>query len=257
VTNGPRIRGGGTIGVVAQDLARYSDFCLSMTILEKPADARIIWTKSTDVVGNCNQMCRNMVGEWLWIMGDDHVFNPDILLRLLARDVDIVVPFVMTRTPPYAPVVMSEPNGLDEHGHLEYQIAWLPESGLHEVYAAGSAGMLIRRPVLEAIADPWFSTDGKGLNEDFAFCRKAREAGFKIHCDVDVQMGHIATHTVWPEHRDGGWQPNLILNPQTVVPLVNIHPDDAATASSGASAQDVPEIEVATLADLAEIAEAG
>lgn len=222
MTNGPRIRGGGTIGVISSDLARYSDFCLSMAILQKPEDARIVWTKTADVVGNCNQICRNMQGEWLWMMGDDHVFNPDILLRLLAREVDVVVPFVMTRTPPYKPVVMSAPHGLDEQGHVEYVVAKLPESGLHEVYAAGSAGMLIRRRVLEAIGDPWFETGPAGLNEDFTFCAKAREAGFKLYCDVDVQMGHLATHTIWPEHRDGGWQPNLILNPQTVVPLVNV-----------------------------------
>lgn len=225
VNNGPRIRGGGTIGVIASDLARYSDFCLAMSILAKPPETRIIWTKTTDVVGNANAICRKMMGEWVWIMGDDHVFNPDILLRLLEHEVDIVVPLVFTRTPPYKPVVMSAPHGSDEQGHLEYEVAWLPGEGLHEVYAAGSAGMLIRRHVLEAIGDPWFATDGRGLNEDLTFCAKAREAGAKIYCDVDVQMGHIAPHTVWPEHRDGGWQPNLVLDPQTVVPLKNVLPD--------------------------------
>jgi GT2 family glycosyltransferase len=226
-SNGPRIRGGGTIGVVSSDLARYSDFCLAMSIMAKPADARIIWTKTTDVVGNCNAICRKMIGDWVWIMGDDHVFNPDILLRLLEHDVDIVVPLVFTRTPPYKPVVMSREVGLDEHGHVEYEVAWLPETGLHEVHAAGSAGMLIRRHVLDAVGDPWFATDGKGLNEDLAFCRRAREAGARIYCDVDVQMGHIAPHTIWPEHRDGGWHPNLILDPQTVVPLRNIEAPEA------------------------------
>lgn len=248
MTNGPRIRGGGTIGIISSDLARYSDFCLSMAIMAKPEDARIVWTKTTDVVGNCNTICRNMQGEWLWIMGDDHVFNPDILLRLLAREVDIVVPLVLTRSPPYRPVVMSHETGLTEQGHVEYTVANLPAEGLHEVHAAGSAGMLIRRRVLEAIADPWFSTDGKGLNEDFAFCRKAREAGFKIHCDVEVQMGHMAPHTVWPEHRDGGWQPNLILDPQTVVPLQHIFEPVK---------EEPAEIAIASLADLVEIEQAG
>ena len=84
---GPRQRGGGTIGVISSDLGRYSDFSLSMCVLLKPEDARIIWTKSVDVVGNCNQICRKMLGEWLWLMGDDHVFNPDILVRLLEHNV--------------------------------------------------------------------------------------------------------------------------------------------------------------------------
>jgi hypothetical protein len=219
---------GGTIGVISSELARYSDFCASLAILLKPADARLIWTKNTDVVGNCNTIFRNAIGEWVWLLGDDHVFNPDILLRLLQHDVDIVVPLVLMRTPPYKPVVMArECDELDEHGHVQYEVAFdLPAAGLHEVLAAGSAGMLIRRHVIEEMADPWFETDGRGLNEDLTFCRKAREAGFRIWCDVDVPMGHIAPHTVWPDFRDGAWAPNLVLDNQgTIVPLKYERPE--------------------------------
>lgn len=213
---------GGTIGVIASELARYSDFCAALAILLKPPDARLIWTKAADVVGNSNTIFRNVMGEWVWLLGDDHVFEPDCLLRLLAHDVDIVVPLVLMRTPPYAPVVTNrQMDDLDEHGNISYEIAFdLPASGLHEVQTAGSAGMLVRRHVIEAMPDPWFETDGRGLNEDFTFCRKAREAGFRIWCDVDTPMGHIAPHTVWPDFRDGAWAPNLVLDNQgTVVPL--------------------------------------
>lgn len=222
MSNGPRVRGGGTIGIVGSELARYSDFQLSLFILVKPPDTRIIQTKTSDVVGNCNQICRNMRGEWVWLLGDDGVCNPDALVRLLENDVDIVVPLIFTKTPPYKPVVMAGPSGIDEHGHLEYRVEHdLPEHGLHEVYAAGSHGMLIKRWVLDAIGDPWFATDGRGLNEDFSFCAKARDAGAHLFVDVDVPFGHIAPHTVWPDYRDGGWHPNLILNPETVLPLKN------------------------------------
>lgn len=217
--NGPRVRGGGTIGVISSDLARYSDFSSSLAIMLKPDGARLIWTKTTDVTGNCNTICRNMIGEWLWLMGDDHVFDPDILFRLLEHDVDIVVPLCFTRTPPFRPVVFSHQNE-----HDEFVVADLPEHGLHEIHAAGSAGMLIRRWVLDAIGDPWFETTTAGLNEDLTFCAKARAVGAKLFCDVDTPLGHIATHTVWPDYREEppDWHPNLVLDAQTVIPLKNI-----------------------------------
>ena len=220
---GPKRRWDGTMGLIAGDLGRYTDFTTSLAIMQKPPTLRLVVGKSTDVVGNCNLICRNVEGDWLFLMGDDHVFDPDILLRLLAHDVDIVVPLVFTRTPPYKPVVVDAEDHVDELGHTVYRVAHdLPEHGLREVYAAGSAGMLIKRWVLDEIADPWFATDGRGLNEDFTFCAKARDVGARIYVDVDTPMGHIAPHTVWPDYRDGGWHPNLILGPDTVVPLKNI-----------------------------------
>ena len=45
--------------------------------------------------------------------------------------------------------------------------------------------MLVKRHVLEAIGEPYFETFGK-QNEDLEFCRKIRNAGFKIHVDCDA-----------------------------------------------------------------------
>lgn len=204
---------GGTIGVISGDLARYSDFCQALTILGKPDGTRLIWTKSVDVVGNCNTICRNYKGGWVWLLGDDHVFDPDILIRLLQHEVPVVVPLCLKRTPPYDPVVYGRQNELGE-----YVGADLPRGGMTRVHAAGSAGMLIRREVLDAIDDPWFESHG-GLNEDLTFCAKVQEAGFDIFCDVDVHLGHMAPHTVWPAFREGGWHADIQLDPTLRLPL--------------------------------------
>jgi hypothetical protein len=76
---------------------------------------------------------------------------------------------------------------------------------LHEIYAAGSAGMLIRKHVLDAIKRPVFTTEKGMQNEDLLFCKKVREAGFKIWCDVDQKMGHIGLHTVYPMWDGNRW----------------------------------------------------
>jgi hypothetical protein len=210
---GRRVPKGGTIGVIGSDLARYADFTAALCILGKPDDTRLIYTRTVDVVGNCNTICRNYRGDHVWLLGDDHTFDPDSYLRLLAHEVDVVVPLCLKRTPPYDPVVYG---GQNEDGL--YYTAELEEHGLQPIWAAGSAGMLIRRHVLEAIADPWFESYG-GLNEDLEFCRKVREAGFQIWCDADVRLGHIATHQVWPAYRDGRWQPDLVMDPTLTLPL--------------------------------------
>jgi hypothetical protein len=188
----------GTIGVISGELARFSDFSIALLHLQKPVGTRLVWAKGADVTGNCNTLVRGMVGDWLWILGDDHVFDPGLLVRLLAHDVDVVVPLCMKRTAPYDPVVYS---GETEDGH--HVVADLPESGLVPIHAAGNAGMLIRRHVIEALEEPVFESN-RGQNEDLTFCRKAREAGFGIFCDVDAPLGHVGIVEVWPQRDEHG-----------------------------------------------------
>lgn len=206
MNKGPRQRGMGTIGVLSHELTRYADFSIALMHHQTPPGSKLIWTKGVDVVGNMNRMVDGMEGDWLWVLGDDHVFDFDLLNRLLAHDVDIVVPLCLKRNPPYDPVVYSGQNEKDEYiGYTD-----LPESGLVEVHAAGSAGMLIRRRVFDALSDPVFEAYG-GLNEDLTFCAKAREAGFTIWCDVEARLGHIGILCVWPIWVDGEWKIQLQL----------------------------------------------
>ena len=89
--------------------------------------------------------------------------------------VDIVVPNVLQRWVSFHPVVYKGQRAEDGH-HLVYHD--LPKEGLHEVYAAGSAGMLISRRVLEAVGEDPFTRSTHIQNEDLAFCARVREAGF-------------------------------------------------------------------------------
>jgi hypothetical protein len=205
---------GGTIGVLSSDLARYADFSVALMHQHTPPETKLIWTKGADVVGNMNRMVAGMEGDWLWILGDDHVFAPGLLLGLLGRNVDVVVPLCLKRTPPYDPVVYSHQNDLGEY--VAY--TGLPEHGLVRVHAAGSAGMLVRRRVLDAIDDPVFESHG-GLNEDFTFCAKIRDAGFQILCDADAWLGHIGLVSIWPNWQDGEWQIQLDLGNGEMMPL--------------------------------------
>lgn len=162
------------------------------------------WHQGCDIPYEINHGIRRMLADptlqWAWILGDDHTFEPDILMRLLAHDVPVVAPLVLRRNVPNRTVIYKSdgtPLSLraDEHG-------------LRPVYAVGNAGMLIRRSVLEAVGDPWFVHNGpERAGEDLAFCGKLRRLGIPIAVDLDTFMGHITPVEIWP-HRaaDGTWQ---------------------------------------------------
>ena len=212
----PKVRGepgAGTIGVISGELARYSHFSVAMLHLQVPEGSKLAWDPSANITGQCNNLikfARKTGAEWLWMIGDDHVFDPTIINRLLAHNVDVIVPNCLQRSAPFNPVVYE---GLNEEGHHKI-LDDLPEAGLTEVYAAGSAGMLIRRHVFDAIPEPAFSTSEGHQNEDLEFCRKVREAGFRIWIDPEVLLAHIGTMVVWPHYMEEyGWGAILDLGP--------------------------------------------
>ncbi len=198
----------GTIGVFTAELSRYPEFAISLEQLRVPIDmirrepTHLIWARGVDLVRNQNNIVRGMRGEWLWILADDHEFAPDILLKLLGHSVDVVVPLVAGRRPPFKPVMCRGPIGA---AHTRYQWGELPRSGLFQLPLGdlvGTAGMLIRRSVLDRLKEPWFECgqwDPEYVGEDLYLCKKMADIGVPIHVDCDQRMSHMVTCSVWPD----------------------------------------------------------
>lgn len=204
--------GPGTIAIPCGELGRYSAFSYSMACLQYPPGTTIAMMQSLSIPRNLNMIIRDALAkpetEWVWLQADDHVFEADTLHRLLEREVDVLVPLILRRRPPFAPVLFKSErvnaDGITEYEPFAYDE--LPREGLLEVHSAGTGGMLVRRRVLEAIGDPWFEfKQGELLSEDVDFCRKIRAAGFRIHADMEVRMGHVGNFLVWPKLDDSGW----------------------------------------------------
>lgn len=92
----------------------------------------------------------------------------------------------------------------------ECPISWFPappsDAGLVEVEEMGGGCLLIARRVLEhpAMRGPFLDFwDADGLrieSEDQSFCRRAREAGFKVWCAMDRPIAHfkpVELTTMW------------------------------------------------------------
>lgn len=139
----------------------------------------------------------------LLFIDSDMRFPQDMISRLLAHDVDIVATNCARRRMPTGPTAQI----YKENGDRE--LVWsMPEStGLQEVGSVGMGVMLIKAGVFKALSEPWYETpwrsDKRGyIGEDVFFCKKAREAGFKIWIDHDVskEIGHIGTFEFKHDH---------------------------------------------------------
>lgn len=206
----------GVIGIASGFLGRYREFDVCVHRTQMPVGSQLDWRVGVGIAHNFCEMVRRTLGyethklpgdvdfQWLWILGDDHVWSPDLLKKLLARDVDVVVPLCLRRMPAYSPVLFAGSEG--GYAPLGWE-AINGQTGLVklETKLLGNAGMLIKRHVLEAIDEPWFE-NGKMNPEmggcDLWFCQKVHDAGFGLYLDTDNPIGHLSHVAIWPR-RDG------------------------------------------------------
>lgn len=222
--------GPGAVGLSCGELARYVEFHTCFNHLQIPEGAVEVYGIGYDTASNSNDIIRQMrpQDEWVWIMDDDHTFNTDVLLRLLDRQVDCVVPLYMQRKPPFWPVAYKErlPTGACTHVTFD-ELAG--KSGLLPIVSAGKAGVLIRRPVLAKLAGgecgcphedgakrahaddcawathAWFEHKGQ-VGEDHVFFDKVLQAGCALHVDLDTTLEHITPFKVRPfRSPEGEW----------------------------------------------------
>ena len=197
----------GLIVLPCQEQARYHRFTYSLGNLEKPAGTHIEFGIGMSVTDNLNTVIREHLrdeDEWVWVVGDDHYFDPNTLMKLLERDEDIIAPLCTYRMPPYG-LVHYQDRIMDTEVFNQVQFSDLPtDDEPFEVERSGSL-MLIRRNVLEAIGDPWYGHTHWRISEDIYFCEQAREHGFRVMVDPEVTVAHIANLFAYPQKRDGVW----------------------------------------------------
>lgn len=199
----------GVIGVASSFLGRYREFDVSVSNIVVPQGTVVEWRLGVNIAHNFNNTIRSMLSsgaQWVWILGDDHVFLPNTLLNLLRRKVDVVVPLCLRRSSPFLPVLHTSVSG----GCARLDWSFLEgKSGLVDIsdIAAGNAGMLIQRRVIETMSEPWFETgqiNSELGSPDLWFCEKLRNYGIKLHLDLDNPIGHITHAAVWPSKNDQG-----------------------------------------------------
>jgi len=147
----------------------------------------------------CHKEFLNESHDYLFFLDANTIPQPDILDRLLARDVPMVAGLVQIWQEHLIPMAMrwdKEADGYKPHYG----------EGLQSVDVTTCAATLIKREVMEAVERPAFAFTQQdefgteGLSEDFYFCERVKVAGFPIAvdfnavCDHDIHVRSLAVN---------------------------------------------------------------
>ena len=166
-----------------------------------PGSMRVIETRHTNAGAKRNEIIRGFLGtprlQWLYFNDSDQLMKPNTVRQLLANDLPLCGGLVLGKISRH----YEDPNGSrflleagfdDEHRGVPLDATLQGE--LIPVDWVGGGSMCIRRDVLETIPPPWFPPSGD--DEDVAFCRRARAAGFTVHLDASVHVAHLQLQPV-------------------------------------------------------------
>lgn len=157
-----------------------------------------------------NLLTDQLEGAWAFILGDDHVFEADTLLRLLKWNLPAVVALNVQRLPPYWPVVLQ-----GEPGPNLQNLSWqdIPQgNGLwypaRDMYP-GNAGLLLQRTLIDKLDKPIFRAgqfDPGIVNEDIYLIHSLKQQNVNIPIDLGVKLGHSNNLTAVPVLTNDGWR---------------------------------------------------
>lgn len=207
----------GTIIVAAANQPRFHEFNYSMDRLRVPVGTRYLIERGCDITQNFNDGIRRSTGEWIWFLGDDHAFQPDMLFRLLKHNLDVVIPPTPCKTHPWLPCIMHGSGSLDKWDESMPLYTWqeLSHVALLNLPVGdfiGQAGMLIKKSIFKNWPYPWFKAgqqDPGRLQEDMTFCRELQQRGFTICIDCDQVLDHYFYSGVGARRLSGEYVPVL------------------------------------------------
>lgn len=213
----------GTVGVIADAAARYTQFWQCLTGLRTPVNTALDPEIGADRARSRNNLVRRSLergSEWIMFLDDDQTFKPSILLNALAVEQPVVGALYTQRVAPYLPIAYADK---DEHGYWPLDLRNHGPNELVRVRAAGTGGMLIRSEVFRVLGDiDWFLHTTE-QSEDMYFCDRLAEAEIPLYVHTNIRLGHIAPAVVFPEwHEDTGeWVAGLQFSYTTSV-LIDI-----------------------------------
>lgn len=161
----------------------------------------------TEVRHRCVAEALKFEATHLLFLDCDMTFPPDLIQRFLNRHVPVVGANYVRRSLPTIPTAFK--GGKAPEGMLYTEPG---DTSLVEVQHIGTGCMFLDMRVFDYLELPFFKFEIAEnkigvIGEDVYFCRKLREAGFKIYCDQEVSqmVGHIGdivhTHAMALETR--------------------------------------------------------
>ena len=148
-----------------------------------------------------NEIAEKSEGGWLLYLDTDHIFQSDLLIRLLNEmelsGAEVVSGLYLNKhkASGHAPVALVS----DERGGLVNLSSW-PRGTRHlKVACVGGGCLLIKRSVFRKLQkhynDKPFDLVGN-LSEDYSFCKKCTDIGIDIVLCPQVESHHCVPHVL-------------------------------------------------------------
>lgn len=173
-------------------------FCHSLALLTKPNDCVLAMNPGSLVYTSREKLAMMAIeneAKYVFWMDSDMQFPQDCLIRMIdtleRNNLDMLTGLYFRRVPPYSPVLFDRL----EMDHNECKWSEFEEipNEIFEVGGCGFGCVLVKTDVLFNVLAAYgtmFTPIGRN-GEDVAFCIRARECGFKIHCDPSIICGHV------------------------------------------------------------------
>ena len=186
----------------AQVYAEKHDIRTKLSVSQMSINGFIVGNSATQMMLNKPEFTH------LILTSDDTICNEDMIVRLVNDDKDIVSGIYRMRDP--------NVNGLAVYGEEgEVYDQWVKDEALIERKFCSAHSMTIKREVLEAMVEKYpeltYHAEDKDIAgiwmpyvenhkiycDDWAFCQRAKQVGFKCWIDFGVQLKHRCD--VWLE----------------------------------------------------------
>jgi GT2 family glycosyltransferase len=177
----------------------HVDLMFFLLNLDKDYDVKVDYVVGGQIAHNRNKLVSRFLKskyEWLFFIDSD-TLPPFDVLEMTKNGKDICSGiYFQWKDNKLIPLVYKK-NETDFHE--EYKVFNdVSDEELVEVDGVGAGCLLIHRKVFDKVAKPWFlfeyNEDGLvALGEDFYFCQKAQEAGFKVWVDRRMVCSHYKT----------------------------------------------------------------
>lgn len=131
--------------------------------------------------------------DYLLMLDDDMIVPPNLFLKLVAHDKDIIGALYFQRGGAYHPVLMkqkSEKDGFRSIEFLNHYDPALVKPGLHPVDVIGGGCLLMKVDVFRQLTQPYFWIDGV-VGTDVHLCTRLRDAGIQPYADTSIELGHL------------------------------------------------------------------
>jgi GT2 family glycosyltransferase len=179
-------------------------FASALRLLEIPADQySVLYVEGADVAYARNLLAEKAkdVADYIMFLDDDVLPPMNTITKLLSHQKDVVSGLYFAKQEPYFPQIYLKNKEVAERYDC---VEGYQKDSLIEIDSCGGGCLLIKAEVFKKLKRPYFQYVPKGENnprkgEDFYFCEKAKEAGYKIFCDTSIICKHIGKKYVGPE----------------------------------------------------------